>query len=196
MENEEQVVAPEGDQAPETENTQEESVADESNSDLKANLDKEKEARRELTARAKKAEANNKVLEAKLNALKSNKSPLDVEDYIDISASLEGLDSREKSYLAEQHKLTGRPLKEIRNDEDFLLWQSAYQIKVEKDRALKPSNAQPESDRPRNLVETLAEIDRTYDPRTAAAKKAEILERAGLHTTPRPKTDRSNIGPR
>src|SRR3990167_1914049 len=62
------------------------------------------------------------------------KNTLDVEDYIDISASLEGLDQREKEYLAEQHKLSGKSLGEIRKDENFNLWQSAYRDKVEKER--------------------------------------------------------------
>lgn len=112
---------------------------------------------------------------------------LDVEDYIDISASLEGLDQKEKEFLAREHKQSGKSLTEIRKDEDFLLWQSAYRQKVEKERlTLKPSSTQSESDRPKTLNEKLqgASIE----------EKEKILTEAGYYKSPRPKSDRQNIG--
>lgn len=114
------------------------------------------------------------------------KPVLDVEDYIDISASLEGLDQREKEYLAKQHKLTGKPIKEIRNDEDFTLWQGAYRQKVEKELTLKPSGTQPESDKPKTLSEKLATA--------SMAEKEQILIDAGYYKPTRPRTDRVDIG--
>lgn len=114
-----------------------------------------------------------------------NKS-LDVDDYINISASLEGLDSKEKEYLAEQHKYTGKPLNDLRNDENFLLWQGAYRAKVEKERSsLKPNSAQSETDRPKSLTEKL---------RGASLEDREkILSDAGLYKSPRPRADRVSI---
>ena len=104
--------------------------------------------------KAEKAEADRKALEAKLNT--SQKTALDVGDYINISASLDGLDTREKEYLAQQHTLTGKPLNEIRASEDFGFWQSSYQQKVEKDKlTLKPTNRQSEADEPVSLAEAL-----------------------------------------
>lgn len=143
---------------------------------------------RQLFERAKKAEDEAKALKLQHESLKkaSTKS-LDVEDYIDISASLEGLDQREKSYLAEQHKLTGKPLTEIRQNEDFQLWQSAYQAKVAKEKALKPSGTQEDSGKPLTVAERLA---RTTD----MAEKEKILTEAGYYKSPRPKGDRSSIG--
>jgi hypothetical protein len=141
--------------------------------------------------KAEKAEAERKALEAKLNEVqKSNvkSKGLDVEDYIDISASLEGLDQREKEYLAKQHKLTGKPLPELRQDEDFKLWQSAYQTKVEKERkAMPPTGTQPESERPATLTERLAKA-------ISIEEKQKILEEAGLYKQNRPRADRTNIG--
>lgn len=142
--------------------------------------------------KAEKAETERKALEAKLNDIQKSggaKPTLDVEDYIDISASLEGLDQREKEFLAKEHKLTGKPLSEIRKDEDFTLWQSAYRNKVEKEKlALKPSGTQSESDKPQSLAERLASA--------STADKEKILSEAGLYRSPRPKADRTDIGAR
>lgn len=115
------------------------------------------------------------------------KASLDVEDYIDISASLEGLDQREKEYLAEQHKYTGKSLSELRKDENFGLWQSAYRAKTEKERlTLAPSSTQAESERPKSLTERLASA--------SLSEKEAILAEAGLYKSPRPKSDRVKIG--
>lgn len=112
---------------------------------------------------------------------------LDVEDYIDISASLEGLDQKEKEYLAREHKQSGKSLTEIRKDEDFLLWQSAYRQKVEKERlTLKPSSTQSESEKPRTLNEKLQGA--------SLEDKEKLLTEAGYYKSPRPKSDRQNIG--
>lgn len=105
-----------------------------------------------------KEQAERKALEKKLNELTKSapKPSLDVEDYIDISASLDGLDQREKERLAKEHKLTGRPLKDIRKDEDFVLWQKAYRDKVEKEKqTLTPTTAQAETAPPMTFVEKL-----------------------------------------
>jgi hypothetical protein len=114
------------------------------------------------------------------------KTTLGVEDYIDISASLEGLDKREKEYLAQQHKLTGKSLSDIRKDEDYVLWQDAYRAKKEKELSLKPSGTQSESDRPMSFAEKLKGA--------SLADKEKLLEEAGLYKHPRPRADRVNLG--
>lgn len=124
----------------------------------------------------------NRRLKSEPKATKS----LDVEDFIDISASLEGLDQRQKEYLAEQHKLTGQPIKEIRNGENFLLWNDGYQTRVEKERALKPSSTQPDYDKPKTLAERLKGA--------SLEEQEKILADAGLWKSPRPRGDRVNIG--
>lgn len=144
---------------------------------------------RQLFERTKKAEADAKAARAEAEALKKNPSALDVEDYIDISAALDGLDQREKKYLAEQHKLTGKPLSELRNDENFVLWQSAYHQKVEKENSVKPSGTQPESPKPKTLGSALAESN-------DLASKEEMLRKAGLYKDPgSPRNDRVILGP-
>lgn len=132
-------------------------------------------------------EVNDQLSELKKQPVKVVNSALNVEDYIDISTSLEGLDQREKAYLAQQHKLTGKPLGEIREDEDFALWQSAYRAKVEKEQlSLKPSGTQSESDRPMSFTEKLS--------KASVAEKEQLLSEAGLYKSPRPRTDRVDLG--
>ncbi len=133
-------------------------------------------------------EVNDQLSELKKQPVKVVNSALNVEDYIDISASLEGLDQREKEYLASQHKLSGKPLSEIRKDEDFTLWQTAYREKVEKEKlSLKPSGTQSESDRPMSFTERLQNTQ-------SVADKEKLLAEAGLYKSPRPRTDRVDLG--
>lgn len=123
----------------------------------------------------------------KLKEQTKTSTGLDVSDYIDISASLEGLDQKEKEYLAKQHKLSGDSLKDIRNSEDFNLWQSAYRMKVEKEQlSLKPSGTQAESDVPKSFTERLKSA--------SLADKEKLLEEAGLYKSPRPRPDRVTLG--
>lgn len=185
MEEEKTVVQPEVEPEPTQETKVEEPIVEDSadTSALAEKLNKEVEARRQLTERAKRAEAENRALKSQLGVAKQT---LDVEDYIDISASLEGLDQREKSFLAEQHRLTGKPLKDIRTSEDFQLWQTAYQQKLAKEKALKPSGTQEDASKPQSLAEKLASA--------SLEEKEKLLTEAGLYKSPRPRADRSNIG--
>jgi len=125
-------------------------------------------------SRFKEVVEENKRLKTEPVSAKS----LEVEDFIDISASLEGLDQREKSYLAHQHKLTGQPLTEIRNNEDFQLWQSAYRSKVEKENALRPSSTQPDFPKVQSLKEVLT------NPSTPLAEKERLMREHGLYKDP------------
>lgn len=130
---------------------------------------------------------NEELAKLKAQPVKVVNKALNVEDYIDISASLEGLDQREKQYLAEQHKLSGKSLSEIRKDEDFTLWQSAYRAKVEKEAlTLKPSGTQSESDRPKSFTEQLKNA--------SLAETEKLLAERGLYKSPRPRVDRVNLG--
>lgn len=143
--------------------------------------------------KAEKEETERKALEAKLNEYSKNvgdqggKKGLDVEDYINISASLEGLDAKEKERLAREHKLTGVPLAEIRKDEDFVLWQTAYRTKLEKEKlALKPTGTQADAEKEKSFAQKLAGA--------SLADKEKILTEAGLYKQVRPRADRTNIG--
>lgn len=144
---------------------------------------------RQLFERAKKAEAEARAAKAEAEALKKTPSSLDVEDYIDISASLEGLDQREKQYLAEQHKLTGKSLSKLRENEDFVLWQSAYRQKMEKEKALSPTATQPEVDQPRSVADLLKNAKTLQE-------KEDILKKIGGYKDPHPqRNDRVVLGP-
>jgi hypothetical protein len=148
------------------------------------------EKNKQLFERAKKAEAEVKAYKAEIEKLNKSHSPdksLDVEDYIDISASLEGLDQKEKERLAREHKLTGRPLSEIRKDEDFALWQSAYRAKVEKEKTLNPSTRPSEVQREKSFPEKLEELD-DIDIRKSIrdlAAKEKLLEEKGFWKNPK-----------
>lgn len=125
---------------------------------------------------------NDELKKLKEQPIKEVNKALDVEDYIDISASLDGLDSREKEYLAKQHKLSGKPLKEIRNNEDFILWQSAYRAKVEKERrALEPTSEQLDAERPKSLGERLKNLP--------LSEQEKLLAEKGLYKSPKRRDD-------
>lgn len=138
-----------------------------------------------------------KEVNDELNALKNrpeSSKTLKVEDFIDISASLEGLSPAEKAYLAEQHRLTGKPLAEIRKSENFLLWQTGYNAKVEKERALKPSGEQGDETKPKTLTSKLQELNSSKNFRANLAEMEKHLEGAGLYKESRPKSNRPSIG--
>lgn len=81
---------------------------------------------------------------------------LGIQDFIDISTSLEGLDQKEKAYVAREHKMSGKPISEIRKDDDFLLWQKAYREKLEKEKqTIIPNSKQPDDDSPISLEDAL-----------------------------------------
>lgn len=138
--------------------------------------------------KAEKGEVNQKTLEARLT--QGQKDAIAVGEYINISTALEGLDSREKEYLASQHTMTGKPLSEIRESEDFQFWRSSYQQKVEKDKLnLKPSSRQSESDEPQSLEEALAQA-------STIAEKEEILAKMGYDFKTKSRSDRVVLGSR
>jgi hypothetical protein len=132
-----------------------------------------------------------KKINEELKQLKNQPAPvkttLDVEDYLDISTALDGMDQKQKEYLASQHKLTGRPLTDIRNSEDFSLWNTGYQTKVEREKALKPNGTQPDSERKRTLSERITSA-KTLD------EQEKLLREAGLYKENRPRADRTRIG--
>lgn len=159
--------------------------ADKQNKELASALAQKEHFRQ----KAEKAEAEKKALEDKVKAGGTSTQGLDVGDYIDISSSLDGLDGREKEYLAQQHKLSGKPLKEIRDSEDFQFWQNSYQAKVEKEKsALKPTNTQTET-------EVITSFDQKLEKANMAEKEKMLID-AGLYKEPRPRTDRTDIGPK
>lgn len=143
------------------------------------------------SALAQKEHFRNKLKEAEAKLAKAQKAgaaptALDVEDYIDISTSLSGLDPVEQAYLARQHKLTGESMKEIRESEDFQLWNTAYKQKQEAERALKPNSQQEVEDAPKSLTDRLkgASIE----------EKQRILAEAGMYKDNKQHIQRADIG--
>ena len=147
-------------------------------------VDWEKEAKR------LQAELGRKQRELKKETRKAVPGTgLDVEDYIGISTALDGLDQREKARLAEEHKLSGKPLKAIRESEDYQLWQTAYRQKQEKENALKPSSTQATEDMPKSATQKLR------GAQTLSETEA-VLRELGLYKDARPRADSVDIGAR
>lgn len=128
---------------------------------------------KEVADKAKKLEAQVKQPETKA---------LDIEEFLDISTSLEGLDQVQKEFLARQHKLTGEPLKKLRDSEDFKLWDSGYQVKVEKEKSLKPTGTQELTEKPISFSEALRGA-KTLEERSELLKKAGFMKEEPLPKT-------------
>lgn len=144
-----------------------------------------------------KEEAARKALEDKLNKANEGQSStksLEVDDFIQISASLEGLDQREKEYLAEQHKLTGQPIGDIRKGESFLMWQEGYKMKVERERALKPNDTQPDGNAVKTVSSELRRIQSSGNFRASLSEQEKLLEQSGLYKSSKPNPFKSSIG--
>lgn len=134
---------------------------------------------KQLFERAKKAEQEAKAAKARIEALeKANTKSLDVEDYLDINKAFAGLSDPEQAKLAEWHKQTARPLAELRESDDFKLWQIGHSQMVEKEKALKPSSTQPDQSAPRKLSEVLT------DPKVPQAEKERLMKEHGLYKDP------------
>lgn len=157
--------------------------------------EKEKEAKTALAQKdhfrtqAEKAEADRVEAERKLKEAGggAGNTGIDVNQFLDMSASLEGLDQAEKEYLANQHKLTGKPISELRQSDTFSFWQVGHKQKVEKDKALNPSSTQVVVDEKKSVDEILANA--------TLEEKEKFLKDNGLYTDTRNKNhNRVNIG--
>ena len=165
------------------ETTQEESVeTPEPDKDLSKELETEQKKNAKLYARLKEQENLVKKSKSEAESLRTN---LDVDKFIEYSEGLEGLDNREKSRLLQEHKLTGKSLNELRQDNDFKLWQGAYREKVEKEKTPPPSTTQSE-----------VEMNKPFSERLSNAsleEKEKMLTEAGLYKDPRARVNSSKI---
>lgn len=151
-------------------------------------IDAQKRAYRE---KAEKLEARVKELEAEKSKATQSKpaeiKPFGVEDLVEVTNALEGLDSGTKEYLVRQHKITGKPINEIKQDEDFKMWQEGHRIKLEKEKTLNPSTRPSETSREKNFTEKLEDLD-DIDIRKSIRDleaKEKLLEEKGLWKNPR-----------
>jgi len=180
----------------ETEETQEETEESTVSEDEKTPPSEPQEKAEEKTVpydRFKEVNSEKAKLEKELNDLQKKaqrsgeKPTTDVDEFIEISASLEGLDRAQKEYLARQHKLTGESITELKDGEDWQIWNEGYQAKVEKEKALKPSSKQADENTPKGLTDRLAEAK-------TITEKEELLVKAGLYKPPKRRQDQVDIG--
>ena len=115
--------------------------------------------------KAEKAEARSKELEAEVAKFKATQpkpaesKSFGVEDLVEVTNALEGLDSDTKQYLVKQHKITGKQINEIKQEEDFATWLEGHKVKVEKNKTLNPSTRPSETTREKGFTEKLEELD-------------------------------------
>jgi hypothetical protein len=105
---------------------------------------------KQLFERLQKEIKKNKDLEermAKSSAEKTDSPRVDPIEIAELSFAFEGLDSRERERLVKETKAQGleinsKNLSDMRKNEDFAIWQSAYKEKVDKEKAPPPSTKQ------------------------------------------------------
>lgn len=93
-----------------------------------------------LYARTKKAEEDAKKAK---NQLAEQKSVSEVDTILEVQKATKGLDADEVAELQLRAKAKEVSLSEAREDENFKLWREGKKAKVEKEKALNPSTAQP-----------------------------------------------------
>lgn len=161
----------------ETEETTEEETVEtpkQPDNKLAEELEAERQKNAKLYARLKEQEA---VAKKSKEEATSSRANLDVDKFIEYSEGLEGLDSREKSRLLQEHKLTGKSLNELRQDEDFKLWQDSYRAKVEREKTPPPSTTQDNPELEKSWAEKLQEA--------SISEKEKMLAEKGLYKDPR-----------
>lgn len=118
---------------------------------------------------------------------KSDES-VDALEFIKLGKKLQDYSDEELDFATE-HAKSKNPeaiLKALDNEMVQLAIQGRRE-KIEKEKlALRPTGTQADSDEPKSLTERLA--------RASVAEKEKILSEAGLYKSPRPRTDRVNLG--
>jgi len=179
------------------EETQEEIPTEETETPIKETKSQEYSDReKRLYARTKKAEEE--VKRAREELAKAKVPISDIDAILEVQSSTKDLDPQEIAELKLRATAGQISLTEARKDPNYLLWQTAYREKVEKDNAAKPSTLQPEVERKKSFIDKLKEAESTatvtvqgekYVPGTshldAIEKKAELLEKQGLWKNPR-----------
>ena len=143
-------------------------------------------------ARMKRAEEEAKFAKESLAKTKETlakaKIPIsDIDAILEVQSSTKDLDKNEIAELKLRASALGVSLTEARQDPNYLIWQSAYRVKVEKENAPKPSTIQAEGEKPKTLPEELKSVTEPSilaDIRKLKEKEA-ILEREGLWKSPR-----------
>lgn len=108
---------------------------------------------------------------------------IDAEEVANLSVVFNGLDTAQRAKLIKEVRSNGlevnsKTLEEARRSEDYLLWDSAYQTKVAKEKAPAPTTTQPESE----IKRTWKEI--VNDPSTPLEEREKILIDKGLMKAP------------
>lgn len=152
------------------------------------NVEEEMEALRKKAEIAENYKTRAEKAEALAKALKNQpKSDVDALDFIKLGKKLETY-SEEEIDFAVNHAKSKNPkdILEAFNDEMVQLAITAKREKVEKEKSLKPSGTQSETEKPKNLSDQLSSM--------TIKEKEEYLEKIGAYRSPRPRSDSRSFG--
>ncbi len=133
--------------------------------------DEPSEKEKRLYARLMKSEE--KLVKQKEETLQARKQadPNDVDKILEIQIATQGLGEQEISELKLRADHLGKSLTEARKDKNFLIWQNAYNQKVEEDNTPSPSTVQ---DTKQDMEEDKGKSIHSFDtdPKTGKSKGA------------------------
>jgi len=196
----------ENSQTEETSQEETEEEIEEETDELNDDVDKIKSLNKQLYARTKKAEEAVKAAEERakkfedslksfksteINASSENskrKDSFDIEELVEVTSVLEGLDASEKKRLIQESRLKNASLKEAKEDEDFVLWQKSHREKVAQEQSeIDPSSRQPDKEKEKSFEEQLESA--------TLEEKEKLLSEKGLWKPPkrRPESERIKL---
>jgi len=125
----------------ETTETQEKTSEETSEETVKKETSKTQTVDYEAKFKASQAEAI-RLKKENEGLRKDSPKGVNVDEIVEIQAATKDLSPEEISELKVRATSTGKSLTEARKDENFILWQKAYQEKVERENAPEPSTKQ------------------------------------------------------
>jgi hypothetical protein len=158
---------------------------------------KQEAERPKYTDREKRYYARMKLAEEEAKkakeALSQTKAPIpEIDAILEVQSATKDLTPDEVAELKLRAAAEGISLTEARKAPNYLLWQTAYREKVEKEKAAKPSTLQPEVEKPKTFVDELKDTEKLSFA-DEITKKAEILEKQGLWKNYRRRTPEDRI---
>jgi len=147
----------------------------------KEKTDEEKYSERERASYARMKKAEEEAKQAKADLAQSHKPISEVDKILEVQYATKDLDPSEIEELKVRADANKISLSDARKNENFLLWQKAYQDKVGKEAVPPPSTNQTVSEQPKSVTERLQEA------KTIEEKEA-ILTASGLYKNPNPRS--------
>lgn len=117
---------------------------------------------------------------------KSSPEMTTVDEILEVQQATKGLSTEEVVELKRRALIEDIPLSEARKDPNYILWQSAWKAKVEKEKTPPPSTQQGQEEKKKSFLDELRDHPVTQGNwREAIEAKGKILRREGLLKTRR-----------